>query len=241
MRTVAIIQARMGSTRLPGKVLRPLAGQPMLARVVERVGRSRRVDETVIATTVATADQALEDLCRERGWFCDRGSEDDVLDRYCQSARRHRADRVVRITSDCPLIDPGLIDEVVAVLVREKADYASNTLEPRTFPRGLDVEVFPFAALERAWREDQNPAWREHVTPFLYRHPERFRLARVANDEDLSRHRWTVDTAEDYELVRRVYDHFGDSAFGWQDVLRLLEDHPDWLRINQGVNQKVVP
>lgn len=240
-RVVAIIQARMGSTRLPGKILKPLAGQPVLARVVDRVRRSRRIGEVVVATTTLPADDAIADLCRSRGWACERGSEEDLLDRYYRAAVAHHADVIVRITSDCPVIDPGVTDSVIDAFLASPCDYASNTLEPRTFPRGLDTEVMSFAALERAWREDRDPAWREHVTPYLYRYPDRFRLRRVANDRDLSFHRWTLDTPEDYELLRRIYDALGSDAFSWTDVLRLFDEHPDWIEINRNVVQKRVP
>jgi spore coat polysaccharide biosynthesis protein SpsF len=231
----------MGSTRLPGKVLKPLAGQPMLARVVERTRRAKRVQETAVATTGAAQDNPIADLCASRAWPFTRGSERDLLDRYHAAAIEHRADAVVRVTSDCPLIDSGIIDRVVDAFEKGDCDYASNTLEPRTFPRGLDVEVVGFQALDRAWREDTNPQWREHATPYIYRHPERFRLRPVRNDRDLSFHRWTVDSPEDYELARRIYDHFGHDRFAWTDVLKVLDEHPDWVQINRHVQQKLVP
>ena len=242
MKTVAIIQARMGSTRLPGKVLLDLAGEPMLARVVHRVQRARSLQEVMVATTVQPGDDAIVQLCAAHGWPCARGSQDDVLDRYYQAALASQADIVVRITSDCPLIEPEVIDQVVGALLagQPEVDYASNVQPPRTFPRGLDIEVLRFDALERAWREDVDPAWREHVTPYLYRHPERFRIHGVFNAVDLSHLRWTVDTPEDLELVRRIYDYFDDDAFSWHDVLALLEQHPDWLEINRTVEQKAV-
>lgn len=240
-RVVAIIQARVGSTRLPGKTLKPLAGQPMLARVVERTRRARLLNEVVVATTRSPRDDVIADLCRQRGWPWERGSEEDLLDRYREAARARSADIVVRITSDCPLIDPGIIDAVVGEFLGGSWDYVSNTLEPRTFPRGLDVEAVSFAALDRAWRESRNSSWREHVTPYIYRHPETFRLHRVANERDLSYHRWTVDTPEDYELIRRIYDHFRGDAFTWLEVLGLLEEHPDWVEINRHIPQKAVP
>ena len=242
MRTVAIIQARMGSTRLAGKVLLDLAGEPMLARVMHRVQRASLLDEVMIATTIHPADDAIAQLCAARGWPCARGSPEDVLDRYYQAARVSQADVVVRITSDCPLIEPEVIDQVIHEFLahQPKADYASNVQSPRTFPRGLDTEVMRFDALARAWREDTNPAWREHVTPYIYRHPERFRLHDVVNAVDLSSLRWTVDTAQDLEFVRRIYARFGGDTFTWRDVLALLEQHPDWLEINRTVEQKVV-
>lgn len=240
-RTVAIIQARTGSTRLPGKVLRPLLGEPLLAHVVRRVRRAGTVDETVVATTTLAADDPIEALGASEGWPVTRGSEMDLLERYLDAARLHDAEHVVRITSDCPLVDPTLIDDVVDALAADGADYASNTLEPRTFPRGLDVEAMTIGALEAAGREDRDPASREHATPFLYRHPDRFRLTAVRNPVDLSAHRWTVDTPEDYELVRRIYDALGRDDFGWQEALAIVEANPDWSGLNRHVAQKVVP
>jgi spore coat polysaccharide biosynthesis protein SpsF len=240
-RTVAVIQARTGSTRLPGKVLLPLLGEPLLVHVVRRVGRASRVDATVVATTTLPGDDAIVDLAQGRGWAVTRGSEMDLLDRYLDAARAHDAERVVRITSDCPLIDPDLVDEVVAALEAEGADYASNTLEPRTFPRGLDVEAMTMAALEAAGTADRDPASREHATPYLYRHPDRFRLAGVRLPDDLSGHRWTVDTPEDYELVRRIFDALGRDDFEWRDALAVVEANPAWSGLNRHVTQKIVP
>ena len=240
VKVVAIIQARMGSTRLPGKVLLDLAGKPMLERVVNRVGRARRIDELVVATTTQPGDDRLAEFCGARAWPFFRGSESDVLDRYYHAARKFGAQTVVRITSDCPLIEPEMIDRVVAELEDGASDYACNILPRRTFPRGLDVEAFTFEALERSWREDTNPAWREHVTTYIQRHPELFRIRGVLNEVDYSSHRWTVDTPEDLELVRKIYHHFGHDDFSWHDVLKLLESHPAWSKINRHIEQKKV-
>ncbi len=241
MTTIAIIQARMGSTRLPGKILHDLAGDPVLVRCVERTRRAATLDEVIVATTEEPADDAVVALCRARGYSCTRGSQDDVLDRYYHAAHHHHADVVVRITSDCPLIEPGIIDRAVRAFRANPCDYASNTLPPRNYPRGLDVEVFRFDALARAWREDQNPAWREHVTPYIYRHPELFKLQAVSNDVDYSHMRWTVDTPEDLAFVRKIYEAFeGHDTFTWHEVLHLLEQHPEWLEINRNVPQKEV-
>ena len=242
MKVVAIIQARMGSTRLPGKVLLDLAGEPVLARVVNRTQRATTLDGIVIATTTESGDEVIVELCNSRGWAHFRGSEEDVLERYYQAARKYHADIVVRITSDCPLIEPEIIDLVVQELLEDGSlDYVSNTLPPRTFPRGLDVEAMTFKTLERAWQEDKNPAWREHVTPYIYRTPEKFRLKAVTNEKDLSYMRWTIDTWEDLEFVRRIYNHFGHDQFFWHEVLDLLKEHPEWLEINKSVKQKEVP
>ena len=241
MSTVAIIQARRGSTRLPGKILLPLLGEPMLTLVVRRVSRATTIDTTIVATTRRLEDDAIVDLGQREGWVVQRGSEDDLLDRYVEAARAHGAETVVRITSDCPLIDPAVIDRTVLAFRAGNVDYASNTLEPRTYPRGLDVEVVAMHALERAWREDRNPAWREHATPYLYRHPERFRLLRVPGPVDRSVHRWSVDTEADYQLICRIYDALGRDDAGWEDALALVELHPDWAESNRDVVQKVVP
>jgi spore coat polysaccharide biosynthesis protein SpsF len=240
MSAVAVIQARTGSTRLPGKVLMPLLGEPILSRVVHRVSMATRIREVVVATTTEPGDDAIVELARREGWALERGSPDDLLSRYLQAAHHHDADPVVRITSDCPLIDPGLIDRVVDALAGEGADYASNTLEPRTFPRGLDVEAMTLPALERAGREDADPASREHATPYLYRHPEQFRLAAVRWPVDLSHHRWTVDTADDYRLVTLLYEALGREDFSWTDVLAVADAHPEWSALNRHVRQKPV-
>jgi spore coat polysaccharide biosynthesis protein SpsF len=214
----------------------------MLARVVNRVRRAQSLDEVVIATTTETSDDPLVTLCAARGWPCCRGSRDDVLDRYYQAAQEFGADLVVRITSDCPLIEPEVIDRVVRELLacRPAADYACNVLPRRTYPRGLDVEAFWFETLRVMWQEDDNPAWREHVTQFLVHHPERFAIHGVLNDRDLSAMRWTVDTPEDLELVRRIYGAFGHDHFPRHEVLALLEAQPQWLELNRHVQQKVV-
>ena len=242
MKVVAIIQAHMGSTRLPGKVLLDLAGEPVLARCVNRARRAHTLDEVVVATTTQPADAVIVELCAERSWPCFRGSKEDVLARYYHAAIAHQADVVVRITSDCPLIEPEVMDRVVQEFLKRQpeVDYACNTLPRRTFPRGLDTEVLRFEVLERAWREDDNPAWREHVTPYIRRHPNLFHTHGITNEVDYSHMRWTVDTPEDLAFVRRIYDHFGHDRFSWRDVLTVLEARPEWLEINRHVQQKVV-
>jgi spore coat polysaccharide biosynthesis protein SpsF len=241
MKSVAIIQARMGSTRLPGKVLSDLEGEPMLARVVNRSRRAITVNEVVVATTIKPADKPIAELCSKLGRPCFQGDEDDVLDRYYRAALAHRADLIIRITADCPMVEPEIIDRVVLELQNnEKIDYAGNTLPPRTFPRGLDVEAVTFEALERAWREDENKAWREHVTPYIYNHPEKFKLYAVVNSVDYSSMRWTVDTYEDLSFIRNIYKHFGHDHFSWHDVLTVLRQHPEWLEINRHVKQKII-
>lgn len=239
MKALIIVQARMTSTRLPGKVLLPLAGEPMLARLIERLRRVRRANGIVVATTTNATDDPIVALCAQLGVPCHRGSEQDVLSRYADAARLYGADVVVRITADCPLIDPALIDQLIETYEEGDSDYVSNMLPP-TWPYGMAVEVFSAAALAQAHAEATQAAEREHVTPFLYWHPERYRLRNVASPVDLSRHRWTVDTPEDYELVRRLFDHLMPTQpqFTQADVLALLDQHPDWIAINQHVRQK---
>ena len=240
MNIVAIIQARMGSSRLPGKVLMDLGGETTLARVVRRLQRSRQVTKIVVATTTARGDQAIIRECEHLQVVCFRGEEQDVLDRYYQAASANAADAVVRVTSDCPLIDPELVDETVEVFRDEHADYASNVF-PRTYPRGLDTEVFSFDALDRAWREAREAHQREHVTPYLYEHPQIFKLASLSGAADYSRYRWTLDTREDLELLRAIYSRFhGRDDFSWQEVLRLMEREPELAELNSQVLQKSV-
>ncbi len=237
---VAIIQARLGSTRLPGKVLAPIGGMSMLARVCQRVGRAATLRRTVVATTLQPADRAIVEECNRLGMACFCGSEHDVLDRYCRAAAACSADAVVRITADCPLIDPDVIDQVVEAFLGARADYVANTLW-RTWPRGLDTEVIASSALARTWREALEPHERCHVTPYLYQHPDSFRLLSVENQYGHCEGRWTVDLPEDLEFVRAVYQRLGDDgSFGWRDVWRLLAREPNLARINQHVRQKAL-
>lgn len=243
MKVVAIIQARTGSTRLPGKVLLDLAGEPMLARVVARTRRATMIDEVVIATSTRPADNTIAEMCTTREWLCFRGSEEDVLDRYYRAAVAYDSDVVVRITSDCPLIEPQIVDRVIQAFMdrQPEVDYASNDLPKSTFPRGLDTEVIRIDALKRAWREDLNLASREHVTPYILHHPDFFRLHGIVEDADLSHMRWTVDTEEDFALVRRIFAYFGHDHFTWKEVVSLLNQYPQWLELNRHVQQKTLP
>jgi len=239
MTTLIIVQARMTSTRLPGKVLLPLAGAPMLVRLVERLRRVAFAHGVIVATTTNATDDPIAAQCAVIGVPCFRGSEHDVLSRYAEAASLHAAEVVVRITSDCPLMDPVLVDRVIAAYHEGGCDYVSNMLPP-TWPYGMAVEVFSAFALKQAHRESTQEAEREHVTPFIYWRPERFRLRNVGSPVDLSHHRWTVDTPEDYELVRRVFDALypAQPCFTQADILTVLEAHPDWLALNQHIQQK---
>jgi glutamate-1-semialdehyde aminotransferase/spore coat polysaccharide biosynthesis protein SpsF (cytidylyltransferase family) len=232
---VAIVQARMGSSRLPGKSMADIEGKPMLLRVVDRVKRASLVDRVVVATSRQPADDAIEEMCRANAIQCYRGSENDVLDRFYHAARGERAVKVVRITADCPLIDPEVIDQVVRRFQRGDLDYASNAMV-RSYPDGLDTEVFSFAALERAWHEASKTSEREHVTPYL--RSEKFRTANVENHSTClyQHYRWTVDEAEDLEFIRAVYGSFRDKlSFGMNDVLALLQQNPGLEKMNSEI------
>jgi spore coat polysaccharide biosynthesis protein SpsF len=242
VKVVAIVQARYASRRLPGKVLADIAGKPMLLRVVERAARSREIDEVGVATTVRADDDAVADLCRKSGVECYRGSPQDVLDRYWQAAQAWEADWVVRLTADCPLMDASLIDELVGAFhaADPPLDFAANRLPgDRTVPIGLDIEMCTRAALGRAWREAAEPHQREHVMPYFYENPGRFRILHLRHSPPWGDLRWTVDTAEDLAFVRAVYARFaGAEAFGWREVLDLVRKEPDLARINAGVPHK---
>lgn len=240
MRVVAIIQARMGSTRLPGKVLKDLGGETVLARVVTRVRRATLLDEIVVATSVQPADDAIVQECERLSVACFRGDEADVLDRYYRAAQKFAADSVVRITADCPLIDPELIDAAVRAFLEQTADYATNSLLV-TYPPGLDVEVFTAEALACAWRSAKQDYERAHVTPYLYQNPGLFKIVSLTAESDYSNYRWTLDTAEDLEMIRAIYEHFEQSgSIRWREVLRLMESEPKLAEVNSQVRQKAL-
>lgn len=224
---LGILQARVGSTRLPGKVLRPILGLPMIIRQIERLSRVRRIDRLVLATSTDEADDGLAQLCEGHGVCCFRGSLNDVLDRFYQAAGEYVPEHVVRLTGDCPLIDPDLVDRVIACHVGEGNDYTSNTIPP-TYPDGLDVEVVRFRCLQEAWKEAVLPSEREHVTPFVYRRPDRYKIGHVRNPVDLSSLRWTVDEPEDFDVVTAIYEALypGNPMFTTDDILAHLDRNP---------------
>jgi len=235
--TLAIIQARLGSTRLPGKALRSLHGKPLIAHVIERVRAATRVDRVTVATTDRPEDDAIEALARERGVECFRGSERDVLDRFYRAAVAAGAaesDTIVRITGDCPLQDPTVIDEVVERLAAQGVDYTST---PANYPEGLDVEAFSFSALRTAQEEAVLPSEREHVTPYLKNHPERFRGDIWTNGtvDDRTMH-WSVDTEADFQFVEKLFEalYREGEIFGKDEVLTYLHAHPALLSVNAG-------
>ena len=240
MKTVAIVQARMGSTRLPGKVLLDLGGDTVLARVLSRVRRCRMVNQVLVATSVDAADDVIEEECRRLVTTVFRGSQSDVLDRYYRAAEESKAEVIVRVTADCPLLDPEICDRTIRAFVEARPDYASNTLE-RSYPRGLDTEVIARSALVRAWCEAKEPFQREHVTPYIHQHPEQFRLVSVRGERDHSRYRWTLDTPEDLEFLRRVYSSLGDSeGISFHDVLAFLGRNPALALIDRHIERKAL-
>jgi spore coat polysaccharide biosynthesis protein SpsF len=232
----------MGSSRLPGKVLKDIAGQPMLAWVVERARLAESLDEVVVASTTDAGDDAIQAFCAERGYPLYRGSVYDVLDRFYRAAEHFHADVVVRLTADCPLIDSTVIDRVVATLLESGADFCANRLPPpwkRTYPIGLDVEAVTFAALARAWHEADKPYEREHVMPYLYDQEGRFQIRVIEAHADYGEMRWTVDTPQDLEAVRKIFELFGGRTdFGWLEVLELVDYHPELGQLNLDVKHK---
>jgi spore coat polysaccharide biosynthesis protein SpsF len=239
VKVVAILQARMGSLRLPGKVLENIAGQSMLHRVVSRLRVSELIDDLIVATTTLAKDDSIVEECQHCGVPSYRGDETDVLDRYFRAAESERADVVVRITSDCPLIDPEVTDKTIRAFLREQPAYASNTLV-RSYPRGLDTEVISRSALTRAWQDARQAYEREHVTPYIIEHPAQFQLLSVTADQDYSAHRWTVDTPEDLAFVRAIFARHEGGIFSWRDVLKLLEREPELADLNRSIVQKVL-
>jgi spore coat polysaccharide biosynthesis protein SpsF len=240
-KTAAIIQARMGSTRLPGKVMKDLKGKPVLWHVIERVKQAENIDQIIIATTTHERDKIIFDKAKEWGVKAYQGSEEDVLARYYEAANKYDVDTVVRITSDCPLIDPYVIDEIVEYY--NENDYtlvtnAGSDLNNRTYPRGLDTEVFSFEVLEKAYKKAEKKYQREHVTPYIYENYDD--IYYYKNNEDLSNYRLTLDTKEDFELTKALYDKLynGKHNFYLNEIIEVLNENKELLKINQKIKQK---
>jgi spore coat polysaccharide biosynthesis protein SpsF len=249
----------MSSSRLPGKILADIAGQPMLQRVFIRTSRAATVIETIFATTTDPSDDPVAEYCDFSGIPFTRGNLYDVLDRYYQAAKQAEADYVVRITADCPVIDPALIDDVVSTLLDGEYDFVCNRLPPpyhRTYPIGLDIEACSFKVLEQAWEKAKEPQQREHVMPYFYEgvelitenrslqtgiSPRGYNIALLQHTTDFGDYRWTVDTPEDLEFMRQVYSRFdGRDDFTWKEVLDLVHDEPELMKINSGVQHKTL-
>ena len=236
MKIVALVQARMGSTRLPNKVMKPIGGIPMIELLLKRLSKSKELNQIVIATSVDNRNQPLVDHVRKLGYQCEQGSENDVLDRFVQAAQAHQADVVVRITGDCPLVDPELVDECIRQFLAAGVDYFSN-INPPIYPDGLDIEVFTFKALEQASQETDKPYDHEHVTPYL-RESGKFKTASKRHEEDLSVLRWTVDELEDFVVIEEVFRHFYPCTdFTWEEVLDLQRQQPDLFSDNQNITR----
>ena len=242
MKTAAIIQARMGSQRLPGKVMLEIAGKPMIDRVVDRVRRCESIDGVIVATSVAPSDDELAKHCLGLGVQVVRGSEDDVLSRYALAAQSFGCKNIVRITSDCPLVDPEIVDQVVyEVSQNAGVQYACNFFPHRLFPRGLDAEAMTVQALLQINQQATDPRHREHVTLMIYENASRFNIASVSNRLDHAHLRWTVDTDADLQLVRTIYEHFAEQGieeFGYAEVMKTLTQNWHWCQINREVLQK---
>lgn len=241
MKTVCIIQARMGSTRLPGKVMLDLCGKTVLEHVIQRVKRVKNIDEIVIATTTDKKDDVIVEETMKCGVKVFRGSEEDVLSRYYYAAKENEADVVVRITSDCPLIDPETTQKTIDYYLKNNDvyDYVSNTLV-RTFPRGLDTEVFSFEVLEKAFNKATLQRDREHVTPYIWDNSEIFNLGCYKSDVDYSYLRWTLDTKEDFELIKRIYEdlYINNNCFNFDDIKLVIESNPSYMELNVNIKQK---
>jgi spore coat polysaccharide biosynthesis protein SpsF (cytidylyltransferase family) len=236
MSIIAIIQARVSSTRLPKKVLEKIEDRTVLEHVINRVQAAKKIDDIVVATTVKKEDLEIVQLCAKLGVSVFCGSEDDVLDRHYQAARLFKADHIVRITSDSPLIDPMVIDEVIKLYFKEEADYATNAM-PATYPDGLDTEVFSFKTLKIAWKNAKLSSEREHVTPYIWKNPNIFKIVNLKCEYNLNDKRWTLDEPEDFKFIKIIYKNLysEDSLFGMKKILDFLKKHLEIEELNNNI------
>jgi len=235
----AIIQARLGSTRLPGKTMKELAGKPLLGHLISRIKKSKYIEDIIIATTTQERDDRIVQFAAENNLKFFRGDEDDVLDRFYQAAVTWQCETIVRVTPDCPMLDPQITDRVILEYLSGRYDYVCNVMPP-TYPDGLDTEVFSFQALARAWREAKLLSEREHVTAYIVKHPDLFKLGNVSKEgKNISWMRWTVDTQNDYEFVSHIFEKIGNSSeiFYLEDVLKVLKENPELIKINKGIER----
>jgi spore coat polysaccharide biosynthesis protein SpsF (cytidylyltransferase family) len=232
----AIVQTRMGSSRLPGKALRPISGKPILGHIIERLKKVKGISAVCVATSVDKGDDAIEEYCRTIKMACYRGSENDLLDRFYQAALMMKAQHIVRIWGDCVLIDPAIIELVIKRYDEDHLDFCSNG-HPASFPRGNDLEVFSFTALETAWREAKDQFYREYMSDFIWRNPDRFKTGNVSQDKDLSSMNWCVDYPEDLAFATKVIEHFGKRLFHMEDVLRFIAEQPELATMNKGLTR----
>lgn len=231
----AIVQARFNSQRLPGKVLLPLGGKTILEIIIDRIRKAKSIDKVVLATSGHNQDDQIADLCIKKNILFYRGSLDDVLDRYMGAAKKFKVEVICRITGDCPLIDPLLIDQVSELYQKGSYDYISTGRIKSTFPDGLDTEIFSFEVLERAWRESTRSSEREHVTPYIWKNPDKFRIFTLENQIDLSDLRLTVDERADYELIKKIYPEVKDLSF--LGVIEYIKDRPELAKINSSITR----
>ncbi|MBN2689848.1 MAG: glycosyltransferase family protein [Gammaproteobacteria bacterium] len=236
MKTLAILQARASSTRLANKVLLPILKQPMLILQIMRITRCRNIDKLLVATSNDASDDAIAKLCAQNNIACFRGSLNDVLDRFYNAAEKYQPQHVVRLTADCPLIDHAVIDAVIEHHLNGNFDYTSNTIT-RSFPDGLDVEIMKISVLSDAWHEAKLPSHREHVTPFVYQHPDRYQIGQFTNNKNLANLRWTVDEPEDFNLIVKIYENLYPKKpdFNMNDIIDLLTQHPELKKINDNI------
>jgi len=241
MKTVAIIQARLNSTRLPNKTFIDIEGYPLIWHVINRIKKSERINEIVIATSNQNTDDKLVEWCINAGIQYFRGSEDNVLERFYFAALAMKADVIVRITADDPFKDPQIIDNVIELLMREGLDFSYNNYPP-SFPEGLDTEVFTFSALEVSWRNAKDPIEKEHITQYLYRNPLKFKQKNFSNDKDLSHLRWTIDYEEDLTMAREVYKKLfiDNNVFLTNEILDLLKSEPWIQKLNSNVERSIM-
>lgn len=238
MNVAAIIQARVGSTRLPNKVLKEIAGRTVLEHVINRVKAASKIDDIIVATTVNKEDRKIVKICNDLGCSVFCGSEEDVLDRYYQAAKSFKVRHIVRITADCPLIDSSIIDEVVGKHLKEQADYTANVIK-ETYPDGLDVEVFTFNSLKKAFMNAQLLSEREHITPYIRKHREVFKIVNVEYSENLSDKRWTLDEEADYQFIKYVYKGLFNKnpLFGMKEIIEFLKENPEIEKLNMHISR----
>ena len=239
MKTVAVIQARMGSSRLPNKVLMPVKETPLLGWMLSRVSQCKEIDEVIVATTTEPRDEEIYNYVVSKGYKVYRGSEDDVLDRYYQAAILSKPDAVIRITADCPLLDPAVLTALIQEFYEKELDFISNSEPlPSTWPDGMDVSIMTFNALRQAWEEAKKPSDREHVTFYFWNNPEKFNCHKVDLDSDMSKYRLTIDYPEDYDVIKGVIEHFtadsNDISFtaSMGQIIQYLDNTPELFELN---------
>lgn len=241
MTVTAIIQARMGSSRLPGKILKEVNGKSLLLHQINRLRLCKEIDQIVIATTTEKIDHQIVTFCEKNNVLFYRGSEQDVLDRYYRAWEQYGGDTVVRLTSDCPLIDPETVDEILTFFKANQFDYVSNTID-RTYPRGLDTEVFTREVLETIHEKAYLERDREHVTAYIYTNPNQFNIGSFIGKEDYSKYRWTVDTEEDFQLIKNIFEAFTgkEEQLILSNIVKVMEENSEWIHLNDFIEQKKI-